>query len=451
MPCRGANGRIGASTKRESDGEYAGYFGEGFKIASLCAVRDHGWRIELRSRDWVLEVVATEIRVDDRDLKSLAYHVWRRDAPSADTVMCIGPFNDPALFDNVLFSFYYPTNPLFGEKIWASREAAVFFRSKQPKPRGYPRTFDGAGPGIVFAGYQALGSFQYPLIFCLHNFRYNDRERSSFFRMDVVKVIQRVAAQLPAEAAAAVLRVVKNRWYDRPKKQYDFETWHPIIARLVKNVAASPPLKAAWRDEYPELLVAPQVKKSDIPRYNRRRQALDWVRSSGRRYRLVQEAFLALGYPTLEEACDQADGFSITRDPCDGLETRRIGLLEQLVSCLLPDLLDAIERPPCKVISSRRSAWQGMTSCLPIRGNAPKFCGIAVKYRLPYIALRESLLQSDDFGEALSTYLHELAHIFGGDRSAAFSRALSELMTVTLNNSRLIAACEEQWMVFRPA
>ncbi|QEN05599.1 hypothetical protein EW093_13040 [Thiospirochaeta perfilievii] len=28
---------IGASTKRESEKKHAGYFGEGFKIASLCA------------------------------------------------------------------------------------------------------------------------------------------------------------------------------------------------------------------------------------------------------------------------------------------------------------------------------------------------------------------------------------------------------------------------------
>jgi hypothetical protein len=38
---------IGASTKREERGKYAGFFGEGFKIASLCALRDHGWNTSL--------------------------------------------------------------------------------------------------------------------------------------------------------------------------------------------------------------------------------------------------------------------------------------------------------------------------------------------------------------------------------------------------------------------
>ena len=41
--------------------------------------------------------------------------------------------------------------------------------------------------------------------------------------------------------------------------------------------------------------------------------------------------------------------------------------------------------------------------------------------------------------------MNELAHIFGGDRSASFSQALSELMEVILSNARLIAECQERW------
>lgn len=48
---------IGASTKRE--GNHAGYFGEGFKIASLCAIRDHGWNVALSSRNWSLKVCSS--------------------------------------------------------------------------------------------------------------------------------------------------------------------------------------------------------------------------------------------------------------------------------------------------------------------------------------------------------------------------------------------------------
>lgn len=435
---------IGASTKREKSGDFAGYFGEGFKIASLCAVRDHGWNVEMLSRDWELMVVTTKLKVDDRDLKSLAYHVWRRREKTRDTVLCLYPFNDKSLLSSVLQSFYYPDNPLFGEKIWESPEAAVYFRSKKNKPIEYPSTYDDPGPGIIFAGYQALGSFQFPLIFCLHNFRYNDRERSSFFRMDVVKVIQKTVAKLPPDASATILQAVQSRWYDIPRRKYDFDSWHSIIGTLVRNIAASPEQKRIWRGQYPHLLVARQVKRNDIPQYNRRRQALDWMRTSGMRYRLVQEAFLALGYPTLEQACEQDGGFSVTREP-NPVESKRIQVLEGLASLLLPELLAQIELPPCKIIKSERAAWQGMTTCIPIKGDPPSFRGLSLRYRLPYVALKEALLRSDHFGNALSTYLHELAHMFGGDGSVSFSRALSELMEITLSNSRLIAQWQDRW------
>ena len=86
-----------------------------------------------------------------------------------------------------------------------------------------------------------------------------------------------------------------------------------------------------------------------------------------------------------------------------------------------------------------------MTTCIPIATRTHKFRGILVRYQLPYVALKASLLYSDNFGNALSTYIHELAHMFGGDRSASFSQALSELMEVILSNARLIAECQEQW------
>ncbi len=68
---------IGASTKRDDTGSHAGYFGEGFKIASLCALRDHHCNIELCWRNWRLRVTTADLELDRRNLKSLAYHVWR--------------------------------------------------------------------------------------------------------------------------------------------------------------------------------------------------------------------------------------------------------------------------------------------------------------------------------------------------------------------------------------
>lgn len=434
---------IGASTKRGGDREYAGYFGEGFKIASLCATRDHDWQVEMRSRSWSLRVITSHLEVDHRPLKSLAYHVWRDESESPDTLLCLYPFFDEKLLETVVLSFYSPNNALFGEKIWESAEGAIYTRSKKPKPFGYPVTSDDVGPGIVFAGYQALGSFRHPLIFCLHRSRHNDRERNSFYRMHVVDLIQDTVRKLPAEPSARVLQLLKVRWYERPRKEYDFDCWYGIIRTLVRNVSRDPKQKELWRAEHPHLLVAEQVKKRDLPRYNRRRQALDWVKDH-KQYRLVQDGFLCLDYPTLEAACESADGFSVTRAPSP-LEARYIALLEELVGHLFKELFHQIPLPPCKVIKSHRAAWQGMTTCVAPKESPGHFRGLKIRFHLPYVALKSFLLGPEWFGHALSTYLHELAHMFGGDASASFSRALSEIMEVTLTHSVVVGQWQEKW------
>ena len=435
---------IGASTKREELGHYAGYFGEGFKIAALCGVRDHHWNIKILSRDWELDVVTTHLEVDHRSLKSLAYKIKKSESERRETILTISPFNDRTLLDSVLLSFYYPANPLLGEQIWCSDTCAVYHRSQTQKPIGYPSTDRDPEPGIVLAGYQAVGSFQYPLIFCLHNHRQTDRERNTFYRMNVIDLIQRTVSYLPAEASAMVLQILKSRWYDRPRKKYDFESWNGIIRTLVRNISTSNEQTAKWKQSYPHLLVATQVKKSDLPNYNRRRQALDWRRHSGHSFRLVQEVFARLGYPTLESMCEQRDGFSVTREP-DVFERIRVDMLERFVQILVPDLFIDIQLPPCKIIKSEKAAWRGMTTCIPIATRNHKFREVPVRYKLPYVALKSSLLYSDNFGNAFSTYLHELAHMFGGDRSASFSQVLSELMEVILSNACLIAECQQQW------
>lgn len=441
---------IGASTKRKTTGDYAGYFGEGFKIAALCALRDYGWQVEVCSRDWALAVVTADINVDRQQLKSLAYKVGKTSTASTDTLLRISPFHDSELLESVLLSFYYPSNPLFGEKIYETSDCAVYLRSKAQKPRGYPATTTGSrGQGIVFASYQALGSFQYPLVFCLHDYRHNDRDRNSFFQMDVVRLIQRVVSKLPPTASSVVLQSLKGRWYDRPRKRYDFESWHGIVATLVRSVSRSAEETLTFRKNYPNLLVAHQAKRNDLQKYNRRRQALDWLRNSEQSFRLVQSAFAEMGYPTLESVCEQHGGFSLTRPP-NAQEKKRIDMLEKFVQTLIPEVSSWVRLPVCHIIKSERAGWMGMANCVPVTGEQPKFRGILIRYQLPYIALKSSLLHSATFGSALSTYLHELAHMFGGDRSAAFSHALSELMEITLSNARLVAKWQAEWESLSP-
>jgi len=66
---------IGASTKREQPGKYAGKFGEGFKIASLVGFRDYKWNITMSSCDWRIYVTSSDFSIDGQCLERLAYHL----------------------------------------------------------------------------------------------------------------------------------------------------------------------------------------------------------------------------------------------------------------------------------------------------------------------------------------------------------------------------------------
>jgi len=435
---------IGASTKRERPGEYAGFFGEGFKIASLCAIRDHDWQIEMASRDWELQVVVKDTTIDGRKLPALAYHLWKSPRPRDDTVLALYPLSDTAVLESALASFFYPENPLFGDEIWSDPSVAVYHRSSRPKPDSFPETYDDRGAGIIYAGYQALGSFSFPLIIAQHNFRLNDRERNSFYRMDVVKVIDQVSRSIPAHCAFEMLEVFKGRWYSYPRKQYDFDCWYPIIRSLTERISRDASQKKKWQEKYPKLLVADPVKRSELAAFNRRRQALDWLRGQPPGCRLVQDGFARLGYPSLEEVCERDGGFVRVREP-NRREAQRIGLLEALVEQILPRFFGEDPLPPCRVINSDRGVWRGMANCIRLSNPQPSPWGLIIQYRLPYVALQQRLLDEGRFHAAFSTYLHELAHVFGGDQSGRFSNALTEILQCTLCHRDEIAQAAEKW------
>lgn len=437
---------IGASTKRGKDSEYAGYFGEGFKIASLCALRDYGWKIEMFSRNWGLEVIMDETLVDGIYLKSLAYRVWKLNKPLKNTILKISPVTNSEMevFHCALLSFYYPQNPLFGKEIWSSDSVAVYYRSEESKPYHYPLTFNYDGEGIIFAGFQAMGSFPHPLIFCIHSYHPSGRERDSFYRMDVIDSIHGVVSKLPPQAAFAVLEILRSRWYEYPQKKYDFDSWYKIINILTERIAESDRYVKKWKEKYPLLLVSIKKKKSDIASYNKRTQALSWLHDQPVKYRLVQNGFLRFGYSTLEKACELAGGFSYAGEPV-GMELELIELLHNAALLLIKPLLGNIELPPCKVIREENSIWKGMTNMIKLTNPINTPSGIKIRYKLSYIGLKHYLFGKAGFASAFGTYLHELSHCFGGDKSANFSHALSTMLDVVLSNTFAIEAFRVAW------
>lgn len=163
---------IGASTKTAASNDHAGYFGEGFKIASLCGYRDFKWNIAMSSADWFLTVTTEKQQIDGNTIDMLAYDVQKVHDKNRSS-LSIYPISerDFQLFKTTVLSFYYPQNPLLGEVIWIGKEGAVYKRSQHKYDENLPYTSDFGRKGAVFCSYQLLGSNPFDLVVCIHHYR----------------------------------------------------------------------------------------------------------------------------------------------------------------------------------------------------------------------------------------------------------------------------------------
>lgn len=436
---------IGASTKREDEDTYAGYFGEGFKMAALCAVRDYGWSVHIASRDWEIEVTQTDLQIEERVLKSLAYSLSERTDPvRADTVLRLSSFHDHEVFESVRLGFFYPENPLFGEEIWRSENGAVYKRSRHVKPSHFPVTSDLEGSGMFFTGYQVRGSIPVPLIFCLHYHRDTDRDRRDFFRVDLIPLIADLVMRLPAPSAARVLEELRCFWRSR-RGRYSFESWWIVIENLVRRVAACSHTTKLWTEAHPYLLTASKIQRREIVAADRRRQALAWLQTQDLPYRLVQDSFQSLGYPSLEDACQHAGGFTAHRPP-RGEEIPRLKFLQHCVAMLFPELEERIPASVSVFDDNANPLW-GLAVINSAHRPYDKVRGFPVRYVLSEISLNAGLLLTGDFAEIFATYLHEVAHMFGRDESVTFSRALTYLIEAAIRERDTLAGLQDEWLL----
>jgi len=343
-----------------------------------------------------------------------------------------------------MLSFYYPENPLFGKPIWEGKSSAVYFRSSKPLPRNCLRTREFGDTGVIFAAYQALGSINVPLVFCLHSFRKDDRDRNGLYDFDVLDLIEKVADEMDAQSAAAVLEYFRRYWYSYDRKKIDICSFQGFISQLVRSVSKSSDTAAEFRKNHPHLLVADRIHRRNLTLVNRRSQALSWKRREAPEFRLVQSSFSELGYERLEEACEQAGGFVLTRK-ADALQQRYIAILEKTADCLFPGFFGLSKLPACAIVIDENAVWLGMASCHARRDGKRNPFGHKWRFSMNDIAVKGSLLKKGSFAMAFSTYLHELCHVFGGDSSSNFSRALSDILEIVMRYSKVLETSETAW------
>ena len=439
---------IGASTKTQNSQRYAGFFGEGFKIASLCAYRDMEWKIRMMSDDWHIEVTCIDKYIDHTPVEMLAYNISSRKKTNETKLILENiTTNDYQLFLTVVNSFYSPDNPVMGEKLWQGREGAVFLRSKKHIDKNLPVTRDYGRKGAVFCGYQMLGTNPFELVVCLHKYKKDDRERRSLYNFEVIDVFEEVCQYVDSKCAMIMLEKMKKYWNSYPRKDFDIDSWSYVIDILIRRVTVSKKVRDSFVARNDRLLCLKKIHT--IEEKNRRGEARSWLSQQEEHYVLVKDTFQLLGYPVLEDVCEQHGGFVID-DRVNEFQKQCFIVLENLCKKIFIGFFALNPMPERRIITNLRAVYHGMAVVYKKKNPIPNIEGIVIRYDVGIIYLKKDIFSTEGYYNALSTYIHEMCHMFGGDASASFSSALTHTIEILMENPEAVMKGKQEWeKIFR--
>jgi hypothetical protein len=435
---------IGASTKTTHSELYAGFFGEGFKIASLCAYRDFGWGIHMMSENWHLDVITIEQKIDDITVGMLGYGM-RKCVRSGESRLILENISQEEYetFITVLKSFYYPENPIMGKKIWASKECAVYLRSSNEIDKSLPITSGYGRKGAVFCGFQMMGTCPFDIVICLHKYKKEDRERRALYTFEVIQVFRKVCYYIDAECAMVLLEKLWRYWNSYPHAKCDIHTWSYVVDQLINKVYSSENVTKAFVKKHSNLLYLPRIRS--IGDKNRRGQARSWLSQQSTKYVLVKTTFSKLGYPSLEELCEKNGGFVVDEFVNNPLHKASFQILENLCKEIFKGFFIVEQWPVPKIITNPNASYHGMAVIYKKKIFVKNYMELNVKYDVSEIYLKKEIFCADGFYDALSTYVHELCHMFGGDASASFSSALTYSIEILLRKHEDVIFAKSQW------
>ena len=437
---------IGASTKTNSSEQTAGYFGEGFKIASLCAIRDFSYNIVMQSGNWKLQVIFIESKIDQQKVYMLAYDVEKIHKRDKSVLVVENVFErDYQSFTTAMASFLYPENPMLGEKIWEGREGALYYRSKNPIDKGLPYVDEYGRVGAVFCSYQMLGTNPFDLVICYNKYKKDDRERNRLYRSDIVDIFERIASYIDAQGAFKMLEKMRRYWHSYQHKRIDLYSWSDTISILVRKIAGDEDYKKIFVEKYPNILCLKKIYSIDDA--NRRRTAREWYsEQKDLQCIFAKDTFRLFGYKTLEEVCEEHGGFAENDAARNSIEKQCFELLWQISETIFEGFFLFESKPLIMVIRNDTSIAQGVACLTNFSGKHVNHYNMRIRYKLQRVYLKYTILVKERFYQALATYVHELCHMFGGDSSSSFSRALTYAMSILLVNSEALDLFKQKWI-----
>lgn len=245
------------------------------------------------------------------------------------------------------------------------------------------------------------------------------------------------------EVAFELLILLKKYWYTYPKEKYGYKSYYTVIKNLIFRIQGNSCLVKSFNELYPKLLYANKISSWDERSLNERKYCLIWSKNNND-YTLVQDSFAYMGVQSLENKCMKADILPRVSSPSDK-EKVYINLLEKCAKEIFKDFLEIDSIPKCNVIRNIKASVSGYASLYKLNKSYKNLYGHTFRYKVDSICIKEDNLKKESFSSALTIYIHELCHTFGGDKSESFSYAMTDVLEIILDNNKIIDKYNLLW------
>ena len=451
---------IGGSTKTGKS-NYAGKYGEGFKIALLSLVKLGGDAV-MSSGRWELHPCKYTEKIDGQDIEMFGYRMETREDDGFTTLDLYGiSASDENIryAEEAMLEFFYPGNLLFGEKIATADDYALYGRSAVKVPCTECKDIQ----GVFYYKYIARGRLPFPAVIHLTEAERvfdEDRSRDIVSQATVVGAVYEVAEKLSPEASFWLLGKMKDQWQDIPvfKKEYpaDLNTWYYVICQLVRNISSDSKYVKRFVQEYPVDQYAYLDRIGSDYRKNRMlREAKRWFDEYNKgpdRRRLINPVFRLLGFPSLLTEYMESRG-TLYREP-RGKEKECAELLRECARTIFSQLNSREHLPEVMLYTDNRLKKNRTdlykTVPLHVETKAERiFSGKSsdkkIKYRVKEVILEEADLSAEELKKTLVKYVSACVQMYGMDRSARSSGVLTIIGAALYRSRNRVEEYTDRW------
>ncbi len=413
----------------EKGDDDVGQYGEGFKVAATCLLRDHHVAPIAISGHDVVALRMSDRTVADTKMSPIEYDFYRSSRETPGTVLILPGCSRKlkSAMSHGLSHFFYDENPLLGEDIWNYADGQFrMFRSTNSQ-------------GHIFYRHLKRGEIEGIPVVLVINKKYEnierkiskDRDRNAFGEEVMDLFYSRFAKSglgYGYEGGKLILEAAKPLW----------QKGHPLL-REVAAKAGHPWFSSFTEDIFGDKYFARSGRAwQGAAQLERERLEAGWEREG----RIALPSYFRMfgvlnADDEIKRLQDEAlkESKKTNKRPPTPTEYEAIHLLSRILNDLAPEVAAVFNRGQTSYTVARTDTLLGQLKS-------------ERHYRERDVFLAESVFVSD-FADAVATFLHEHSHIFGHDGSRGFSDALTHLLETVIRQRHELDPLEQEWEKLR--